>query len=264
MAAVTTSINFLGRRDDGSLLVPALLADEIIIGDALWRDEGNDNVVRPAASLPDQGSEQLNQELFRARFAGIAATGKPADEAIKVRVIWDPKQEFQVPAVSATYSIGDRLALNEDTAGTALLNQQYVAPTNLSSGILIVVQEELAAVVSVRVRLLGTVFGPMLDILNMLSLPAETFLLTGALVLTKENGRLLDIDPQASLNVDLPAEADMAGQIIVIKNTGEAAEIITVRDDAAATIATIAGTEMFIGFCNGTNWFGVGALVELT
>jgi len=68
------------------------------------------------------------------------------------------------------------------------------------------------------------------------------------------------LDPGgASRNVDLMPE--VAGQVVIIVNTADAAENLTVREDAGVTtIVTIAQNEMALLVCNGTVWKGmVGA-----
>lgn len=63
-------------------------------------------------------------------------------------------------------------------------------------------------------------------------------------------------DPNGSArNVDLPAEAGCEGVFVVIANAADDAENITVRDDADATVATVAQSEAVLLFCDGTSWF---------
>jgi hypothetical protein len=69
---------------------------------------------------------------------------------------------------------------------------------------------------------------------------------------------MLRIDPEGgAIDVTLPAESDdlhTDGLILFIKNTADAAETITVKDDGAATVVTIAQNEGAIVHCNGTDW----------
>lgn len=69
------------------------------------------------------------------------------------------------------------------------------------------------------------------------------------------------LDPGgAGRNVDLPAEAGAEGAWVVIANTADNPEVLTVRNDAAATIATPAQNETATFYCDGTTWVGqVGA-----
>jgi hypothetical protein len=69
---------------------------------------------------------------------------------------------------------------------------------------------------------------------------------------------LFSFDPDGAVrNVDLPPEAHSEGVVLIIANAGVATEIITVRNDAAATIATPDGAEAALVFCDGVAWFGL-------
>lgn len=66
------------------------------------------------------------------------------------------------------------------------------------------------------------------------------------------------VDPnsgEASENLLLPPEADCAGVMLVIQNTG--GEGIAVQNDAAGAIDTVATAEFGFFFCDGTDWFGM-------
>lgn len=61
-------------------------------------------------------------------------------------------------------------------------------------------------------------------------------------------------------NLDLPAEEVSAGAVLMIANAADAAEVITIRNDAGGTLATPTQAEAALVWCNGTSWFGlVGA-----
>lgn len=82
---------------------------------------------------------------------------------------------------------------------------------------------------------------------------------TGDLTLTAQYRRYLRIDPGgAARNVDLPAEATSNGLSFEILNTADAAEALTVRDDAGATVVTIAQNEKATVHCDGTSWYHMG------
>lgn len=61
----------------------------------------------------------------------------------------------------------------------------------------------------------------------------------------------------AGRTIVLPAEALSAGLKFVIVNTSDAAEILTINDDAAATIATPTQNESAILVCDGVSWAGI-------
>lgn len=68
------------------------------------------------------------------------------------------------------------------------------------------------------------------------------------------NYGVIDFDPAAARNVDLPAgSAALAGQQLLIRNSANAAETITVRlTSAGATVATLDQNESALVFCHGT------------
>lgn len=81
--------------------------------------------------------------------------------------------------------------------------------------------------------------------------------LSGDRVLTAAefgNYGVIDFDPGAARNVDLPAgSAALAGQQLLIRNSANAAETITVRlTGGGATVATVDQNESALVFCHGT------------
>lgn len=92
-------------------------------------------------------------------------------------------------------------------------------------------------------------------IAKQLLLKNRTATLAGTETLTTLSEPLQLLDPGgAARNVDLPAEASSDGLCFIIVNTADAAEVITVRDDAAATVATLAQNEAAMVFCDGVSW----------
>ena len=64
----------------------------------------------------------------------------------------------------------------------------------------------------------------------------------------------------AARNVDLPAEEVCAGVFLFISNTADAAEVLTVRNDAGGTVVTPTQAEACMVWCDGVRWYGmVGA-----
>ncbi len=76
-----------------------------------------------------------------------------------------------------------------------------------------------------------------------------------------ERTQIFLFDPGgAGRNLDLPAEETSKGAVIFISNRADAAEVITIRNDAAATVCTPTQNEAAIVFCDGVSWCGlVGA-----
>jgi hypothetical protein len=65
---------------------------------------------------------------------------------------------------------------------------------------------------------------------------------------------VIDFDPAGARNVDLPAgSAALAGQQIILRNSANAAETITLRLTAGGTtVATIDQNESAVVLCHGT------------
>ena len=61
----------------------------------------------------------------------------------------------------------------------------------------------------------------------------------------------------AGRTLTLPAEATSAGTILFISNEADGIEILTIEDDATATVCTPTQTEAAIVFCDGVSWFGL-------
>ncbi len=84
--------------------------------------------------------------------------------------------------------------------------------------------------------------------------------LGGTRVLTQaevDDNNIFTFDPDGAVrNLDLPAEADCTGIVLFIANAGVVTEIITIRDDAAATICTPDGAESATVWCDGVSWRG--------
>lgn len=90
--------------------------------------------------------------------------------------------------------------------------------------------------------------------------------LTGARTVTEKelnDYRYFAFDPGgAARTVTLPAESASKGAELILKNTADAAEIITVNDDASALVCSVAQDEAAYLWCDGTSWYG-GALPEV-
>jgi hypothetical protein len=104
--------------DTNPVLLPVAADTVIEIGDLVFQDTDE---AKPAEALPDQGTELENQELFHQLFAGVAMQASRAGDTQPVRVATTGVFEFD--CVSATLEVGDLLGADENTGGTALLNQ---------------------------------------------------------------------------------------------------------------------------------------------
>jgi hypothetical protein len=141
------------RYADTNPVVAAVDSESVIeIGDLLWLDEDD---AKPASDLPDVGSKAANQELFADRFLGVAMQHSPAGENTPVRVAATGVFEFDCP--SSTFELGDLVGVDENGAGSALLNQQVVKVNQGKYAIGRVARREPLPVTSVWVAILSTV-----------------------------------------------------------------------------------------------------------
>lgn len=92
----------------------------------------------------------------------------------------------------------------------------------------------------------------------------DVAVLTGTQALTKKSGNLQELDPGgAARDVTLPAVTRQDdGYFFFISNTGEGAEDLTVKDAAAATIATVKAGEVGVVFVDSAGAWQSYALVQ--
>lgn len=130
---------------DGTLTVPLY---------CLMYHDSND--VKPAASQTDQGSEIANQRLFASNFAGLSAESRAAtdtDADTDFPIITE--EIVDIDCASATWEVGDLVAIDEASSGTALENQKVVKTTDPTCAIGHCVKREASATTTVRVLLEG-------------------------------------------------------------------------------------------------------------
>jgi len=85
---------------------------------------------------------------------------------------------------------------------------------------------------------------------------SEIRTLTGHYTQTMYCENFIIVDPGGAVrNWILPAEENYAGEFQVIKNTGSLGEIITVLDDASATIDQLDAGESGLYWCSGAAWY---------
>lgn len=78
--------------------------------------------------------------------------------------------------------------------------------------------------------------------------------LSGTKTLVPQDAQFQILDPDGAKNVDLPAEEASQGLWFVIKNAASGSETITVRDDDASTIDTLAQNRFGVFVCDGSSW----------
>ncbi len=141
------------RDGDTHPVVAAVDAATVIeIGDLVWLDTDD---AKPASAQADQGSEAANQELFADKFLGVAMQRSRDGETVPVRVATTGVFEFDCPA--GTFELGDLVGVDENAAGTALMNQQVAKVADASCAIGRVARREPAPATSVLVDVRSTV-----------------------------------------------------------------------------------------------------------
>ncbi|MGA2061947.1 MAG: hypothetical protein ABSG67_15785 [Thermoguttaceae bacterium] len=141
------------RYGDTNPVIAAVDAATVIeIGDLVYQETDD---ARPASSQADQNTKEANQELFVTKFLGVAMQRSRAGETAPIRVATTGVFELDCP--SGTFELGNLMGANENTAGTALVNQQLVPVAQANRAIGWVAKREAAAVTSVLVDVRSTV-----------------------------------------------------------------------------------------------------------
>lgn len=141
------------RYGDTNPVVAAVDAATVIeIGDLLFQEVDD---ARPASAEPDGGEKTTNQELFADKFLGVAMQRSRAGDTSPIRVATTGVFEFDCP--SNTFELGDLAGVDENAAGSALLNQQVVKVAASKYAIGRVAKRAAAATTSVLVDIRSTV-----------------------------------------------------------------------------------------------------------
>ena len=108
--------------------------------------------------------------------------------------------------------------------------------------------------------------GTMLDVMQKtFKIKSSTVTLAAGLTLTAKDPPLQFLDPGGSgRTITLPAEADSEGLLFLMVNTADAAEDLTVEDDAAGAVVTISENESAFVVCDGTTWKGMVTTTSAT
>jgi len=141
------------RYGDTNPVVAAVDSATVIeIGDLLWMDTDD---AKPASTQADQGTETDNQDAFADNFLGVAMQRSTAGDATPIRVATTGVFEFDCP--SGTFELGALVGPDEDTGGTALLDQQVDAVSVSQYAVARVARRESIATTSVLVAVCSTV-----------------------------------------------------------------------------------------------------------
>lgn len=134
-------------------------ATVIEIGDVVFQDAGDSDRPNPAAAVGAIPGVHANlaaaQEALHDEFLGVAMQRSGAGDTQGVRVATSGVFEF--PCASAAFSLGALVGVDDNSGGTALVNQQVVevATPNLAIGR--VAKHYAAATTRVLVEIVGTV-----------------------------------------------------------------------------------------------------------
>ncbi len=241
----------LRHTDFNHLVAEVASGATVQIGDLVYLDSGK---LRPAADLPDQGTPEANQARFATLYLGVAMQATTGSGTQLLRVASDGV--FEMDCASTTWQLGDLVAAAEQPSGTALENQQ-VAPTSrpeLALGY--VVQDYPAPTTRVKVRLVSRP-GSLLQLLRLERRQgSQVETLSADKTLTPADARIQALDPNsaAGRTVTLPPEEASAGVDFYLHNTADAAENLTVKDDAGTTICTVGQNQAAYLYCDGTTW----------
>jgi len=103
------------------VVLPVASATAIEIGDLVYLDSGT---AKPAGALTYGASLAATQQAFHDKFAGVAMQQSRLGDAHDIRVATTGVFEFA--CASATFDVGNRIGLDKNAGGTALLNQQVI------------------------------------------------------------------------------------------------------------------------------------------
>ena len=141
------------RYGDTNPVVAAVDSSTVIeIGDLLMQDTDD---AKPASMLANQGNKAANQAAFTNVFLGVAMQRSRNGETAPIRVATTGVFEFDCP--SGTFELGDLIGADENTAGTALLNQQVTKATQSKYAVSRVAKRQAAASTSLLVDVRSTV-----------------------------------------------------------------------------------------------------------
>ncbi|MGD0519518.1 MAG: hypothetical protein ABSA26_18445 [Thermoguttaceae bacterium] len=141
------------RYGDTNPVIAAVDAATVIeIGDLVYQETDD---ARPASSQADQNTKEANQELFTSKFLGVAMQRSRAGDTAPIRVATTGVFEFDCP--SGTFELGNLMGVDENAAGTALLNQQAVKVAQSNRAVGRVAKRESAATTGVLVDVCSTV-----------------------------------------------------------------------------------------------------------
>ncbi len=137
---------------------PVQATEDVEIGDLLYMEYA-DGLARPASTIADRASLGANQHYFAYRFLGIAGqrhrpSHDPADLP-RIRVWTTGIYRAPVAALAAALPLGIPFGVDENAAGTALLDQQVeqVPLTSMERAVGLLNQPALAGETEIELKL---------------------------------------------------------------------------------------------------------------
>jgi len=154
--AVFATNEFAPTRGEEEHVFQAPASDTVIyIGDLLFQDPDT-RKPEPSSDMIDQGSEALNQDAFQQYFLGVAEQQSLSGYSSAIRIATRGIKTFD--CVSGQYYVGDWLAVDEASSGTALERRKLVKVTvGDSKAIAVVAKDTGAAATKVEARFVSTI-----------------------------------------------------------------------------------------------------------
>ncbi|HUT11599.1 MAG TPA: hypothetical protein VMY42_13955 [Thermoguttaceae bacterium] len=122
------------------------------VGDLMFHDTDD---AKPASSQADGGTEILNQRTFAKRFAGVSLERKLVGETTAGTIAVAPVWVGDYTVTSGTFEVGDLLAADEASGGTALEDQVLVKTTDPDLAIGFALERKAAAATTLLVCLVS-------------------------------------------------------------------------------------------------------------
>lgn len=114
--------------------------------------------VRPASSVTDMLVKLQNQIYFATRFAGISVDAREIADGAKTNFPVAPFAVVEIDCVSSTFNLMDLVAVTENDAGTALMDNKVEKTTDRNAAIGIVLQQYSSATTRIKVALISRVY----------------------------------------------------------------------------------------------------------
>jgi hypothetical protein len=229
-------------------------ATVIEIGDLVYQETDD---ARPASQQADQLTEEANQCLFARKFAGVAMQRSRSGDTTPIRVATSGVFELACP--SGTFEVGALLGASEASGGTALEDQQVESVVRPELAIGTVAKRVSSADTKVLVEIMSRLFGSRLRSEELYTTNTQTLAATKTLICDDPYYQVLD-PGGAGRDVVLPVEAASKGLSFHIKNSADAAEVLTIKaSDGSTTVCTPTQSESALVTCDGTTWHGMVA-----